>query len=134
MSKYSLTKSILANDKIKAIDIARESEFFFYKVLNDEGNEIYREAPCYLYDTSFERLCPVLNPQNIQKILLGLVLKGLSYISVTFNPKTQVKALSDKWFSLREVNGQVVSSLWDSGEEGQTQVLEEFLEVLKSIK
>lgn len=77
---------------------------------------------------------PVLFPRNIQKILLGLTLKGTSYISVTFNPKTQVKTLSDKWFSLREENNQVVSSLWDSGEEGQIQVLEEFLEVLKGIK
>lgn len=59
---------------------------------------------------------------------------GIEYCTANKEPKTQVKSLSDKWFSLREVNGQVVSSLWDSDEEGQIQVLEELLEVLKGIK
>ena len=46
--------------------------------------------------------------------------------------KTQAKALSDKWFSLQERDGKAAPSLWNSGEEGQIQVLTELKEVLEN--
>ena len=87
---------------------------------------------------------PVLFVRNIQKILIGLDLgenPDYEYFRTrddfdqtcdNFECRTQAKVLSDKWFSLREEDNLPIISLWDSSHEGQVQVLEELLEVLKA--
>lgn len=82
---------------------------------------------------------PVLFVRNIQKILIESDLKFhkenpelMTSLRILFKMDLNAKALSDKWFSLREENNLPIISLWDSSHEGQVQVLEELLEVLKA--
>lgn len=57
---------------------------------------------------------------------------GRRIIITELTPQSQAKALSDKWFSLQETDGKATPSLWNSGEEGQIQVLTELKEVLEN--
>lgn len=82
---------------------------------------------------------PVLFIRNIQKILIESDLKFhkenpklMTSLRILFKMDLNAKALSDKWFSLREEDNLPIISLWDSSHEGQVQVLEELLEVLKA--
>lgn len=144
--------SLLGQLRNKGLEISKvESDFVFYSHPVYANNGPYKIRRGNMREG--DRIeCHCFDRDNINKLLIELDLgDNLTYISakndsvgvdesfssywegVSDNvPKTQAKALSDKWFGLREENGQPISSLWDSGEEGQLQVLTELIEVIKN--
>ena len=74
-----------------------------------------------------------LRIDNIQKLLIDLDLGIIELEDERFKV-TMLKSIyyDQKWFSLNMVNNKATLSLWNSGEEGQVQVLTELKEVLKN--
>jgi hypothetical protein len=79
---YQLTAKLhkLIQEKAKKhgleVEIERNSEEFWYKILDDNGTITQRIGSVYLYEQigktpSFKRLCPAIQAPQIRKILLA---------------------------------------------------------------
>ncbi len=131
-----------------------------YIILDKEYYQYRINSQDYSISRYKEDSCPAIQEKQIRQILLAFSeeLGGnpeldtlCSQLNCTFEdvvlvakaqieilPQTNTKALADNWFSLQEIDGQVVPSLFDQTDEqgnptGQIQVLTELLEVLENL-